>query len=221
MPDILFKVLSADGRSCHGGNLQWPLPTRSPDGSWTPGEAVTVTGEIEPCKNGIHLATARQVVERWQGARVWVAQWQGEIVNAGGKYVVRTARLLHPTAWDNRIARHFAADCAERALQWAKKTDPRSWAAIRAVRLFADAKIDSAALEVARLAAYAYVADADAAADAAVYAAADAAAYAVADAAAYAAADAAAGEGASNKERQWQTERFLYYLRGGQPPCSD
>ena len=64
-------------------------------------------------------------------------------MDAGDKYVVRSCRLLHPTAWDERLARHFAADCA-----------------------------------------------------------------------AYAAA-------ARNAEREWQAERFLYYLKGGQPPCSD
>lgn len=197
-PTQLFKVLSADGRSCHGGNLQWPLPTQSPDGSWTPGAAVSVTGPLEPCKNGIHLATARQVVERWQGERVYVAQWHGELIGAEDKYVARSVRLLHPTAWDARTARHFAADCAERALQRVTQTDPRSWAAIRAARLFADAKINGAALGVTRKAA------------------AWAAAWAAAYAAAYAAADAD-----RNAEREWQTERFLYYLKGGAPPCCD
>ena len=188
MPDMLFKVLSADGRSCHGGNLQWPLPTQNPDGTWTPGAAVAVEGTLVPCYNGIHLATPRQVVEHWLGERVWVAQWGTEIVDAGDKYVVRTARLLHPTAWDERIARHFACDCVERVLHLT--TDPRPADAVRIARLFAEGKATDAERSAARAAARAAAWD-------------------------------AARAAARDAEIDWQAERFEYYLKGGQPPCSD
>ena len=206
-PAMLFKVLSADGRSCHGGDLQWPLPTQRSDGTWAPGEPVKVAGKVVPCKNGIHLATARQVLTDWMGERIWVAQWRGELVDADNKWVAREVRLLHPTAWDDWIARHFACDCAERVLHLT--ADPRTADAIRIARLFAEGK--------------ATVEQRDAAAEAAAWVAAEAAAGAAAEAAAraaWAAAEAAwaAAEAAARAaERDWQEARLLYYLQGGQP----
>ena len=228
-PTMLFKVLGADGRSCHGGNLQWPLPTLRPDGTWAPGAAVRVEGPLVPCENGIHVATARQVLEHWLGERIYVLQWRGELLDAGDKWVVREARLLHPTAWDDRTARHFACDCAEQVMHL--NPDARVADAIRVARLFAEGRATRHELAAAETAAEAAAGAAWAAAGAAWAAA--GAAWAAAGAAraaarvartaaraAWAAARAArtaARDAARDAAIDWQEARLLHYLKGGQP----
>ena len=54
---MYYKVLDAQGRSQHGGNLQWSLPTQKKDGSWKPGKWHYVEGIVKVCSNGLHLTT--------------------------------------------------------------------------------------------------------------------------------------------------------------------
>ena len=59
-----YKVLGKHGRSCHGGNAEWSLPTQNDDGTWTPGEWMPeIEGELEPCRNGYHVVTGKVLVK--------------------------------------------------------------------------------------------------------------------------------------------------------------
>ncbi|MBK9272828.1 MAG: hypothetical protein IPM48_14680 [Saprospiraceae bacterium] len=51
--DKLYKIL-VDGRSCHGGDLKWSLPTKKGN-KWIPGEWHEVKGDLKICERGLHL----------------------------------------------------------------------------------------------------------------------------------------------------------------------
>ncbi len=231
----LYKVLNDDGSCYHGGRGHWKLPTADGPGDWMP----KLRGALEPCRRGYHLCREADLVN-WLGPVIWIAEYEGDRVDVdsavGGKVVVRRARILSRVSnWDAQIARLFACDCAERALnrerEHGREPDARSWESIAVARRFArggatqtelDAAGDAAgaaawaaAWAAARAAARAA---AGAAAGAAVRDAARAAAWAAAGAAArdaaWAAAGAAAGAAARDAERHWQTNRLSWYLAG-------
>lgn len=83
------------------------------------------------------------------------------------------------------IQRHFASDCAERALRRAKVKDKRLWGAIEVSRRFAEGKATPDELAAARSAA---------------------------GVAALAAARAAARDAAGDEEREWQLAHLQYLL---------
>jgi len=214
-PDTLYKLLGEDGRSLYA-SYQWPLPNGKPT-KWQHAE-----GDLVVCENGIHLAREQDILG-WLGPALFVAEAKGARIDSDDKIVVRSARLLYRVeTWNEKGARLFACDCAERALRrvTAKygKQGRRSWAAIRMGRRFARGEVDREALRAALAAAYAAVHTAAYAVHTAAYAAAYAAAAAAADAAATAAAAAAtaaaAAAYAAAAERKWQTQRLMEYLRG-------
>ena len=98
----LCKVLDADGRSLHGGNLQWSLPTPDASGAWEPGAWHEVAGAIVACKNGLHLTDERGVWQTWirWDAAAWEAEADGDrdgsLDDGDRKIAVRRARLLRP-----------------------------------------------------------------------------------------------------------------------------
>lgn len=113
--ETLYKVLDADLRSMHGGT-----------GEWVPGEWRSVRGALEPCRRGLHLARATDLV-RWLGPTIWVAEWEGERIDTDDKVIVRRARIVSRFgAWDERTARLFAAACAEDVLHLI----PEPWRAV-------------------------------------------------------------------------------------------
>ena len=216
----MYKVLSADGKSCNGGNAEWSLPTQNDDGSWCPGEWMPeIDGELVPCKNGYHLCR-RQDLLCWLGDAIFEAEYSGEIVEGDDKIVVRQVRLLSRLeAWNERTARLFAADCAEQVLHLFEREhsdDKRPRLAIEAARRFANGEIDRVDLAAAWAAAWAAASDAagaaawDAASDAA-WAAARAAWDAARDAAWDAARD-AAWAAARAAAREQQTALLFEYL---------
>jgi hypothetical protein len=213
MSEKLYKVLDTDGRAFHGGTGAWSLPHDGLPGEWMPPIA-----DIEPCKRGYHLCREGDLV-RWIGPAIYEAEVRGERIDAEEKIVVSEARLLaRCEAWNERTARLFAADCAERVLPiWEEKhpTDMRPREAIEAARKYARGEIDSAARDAAGAAARAAAAcdAARAAAWDAAWAAAWAAAWDAADAAARAA-WAAAWHASRDAECTWQTARLMEYLRG-------
>ena len=112
----LYKVLAAGGECCNGGKGKWHLPTAQP-GKWMPG----IVGDIEPCSNGYHLCREKDLVH-WLNGEIYEAEYRGDIVTADDKVVVRQARLVRRVdTWNERTARLFACDCAERALKYADK----------------------------------------------------------------------------------------------------
>jgi hypothetical protein len=231
-----YKVLDRNGRSCHGGDAEWSLPTQNDDGTWTPGEWMPeVEGELEPCRNGYHVATLEQL-PNWLGERIFEVEVGDEIVHADDKSVVRTCRLIREfTSWNERTARLFACDCAERALYLFEARYPddgRPRKAIEVARRYAEGAATREELAAARDAAWkAALAATEAAAWAASWAATEDASreasraasryaawaaqeaaeddsLAAALAAAWAASRAAAGAAAREAERNWQVERL-------------
>lgn len=107
---VLFKVLDADGKSMHGGNLEWTLPrvTRS---KVTPGDWHEIVGEVNICRRGLHLTTQEHLVN-WSrnytggkiGTRIFLAEPGSDAVVQDyygtqgpgdfDKYAVSRARLL-------------------------------------------------------------------------------------------------------------------------------
>jgi hypothetical protein len=199
----LYKVLGNGQTSYHGGS-----------GKWTKNRWRSISGDLMPCENGLHLCR-RQDLLTWLGPEIWEAEYEGELVEADDKVVVRRARIVRKLdTWNERTARLFAADCAEKVLPIFEKqypNDERPREAIEAARAYARGEIGNAASDAARAAAWAAAryAASDAAWDAARYAASEAA-WAAASDAAWAVARDAALDAAS----QWATDRLFDYLEG-------
>lgn len=186
----LYKVTDVDGSAYHGGVGKWPLPEGGEPGAW-----LEVKGKIIPCRRGLHLCYAEGLVGVL-GPVIFEAEYEGELIAVAhddgldrGKVVVRKARLLRRVeTWNERTARLFAADCAERALTIFEREHPnddRPRKAIEAARAYARGEIDDAARATAEAAAWD-------AARAAAWAAAESAARAAAKTAVEARAEAAA-----------------------------
>lgn len=59
-----MKIVSEDGIAFHA-NFIYDLPTRNPDGSWTPGEWTRfIKSEVKPCIRGYHLTGPWRVHNR-------------------------------------------------------------------------------------------------------------------------------------------------------------
>ena len=187
--DGLYKVLGSRQESCHGGS-----------GRWVKNRWRSAEGPLSPCSNGIHLCLGKDLL-RWLQAQIWFAEVKGdELEDAGDKVVVRHARIVRKTAWNERTARLFAADCAVRALERAKvPADAVVWGAVSASRQAAFGLIDDAAWS---------------AAESAAWSAAESAAESAAWSAAWSAAESAARSAARSAEKDWQLARLFDYLNG-------
>ena len=182
MSGKFYKALNTDGTPCNGGaGPAWFLPTGNRPGKWMP----PIKGELVACENGYHLCRLKDM-PRWLGPAIYEAEYRGDSIKGGGKVVVRQARLISRTAWDETGAQLFAADCAEHVLHLFEKNcpgDDRPRKAIEAARVFARGKMPQEVLAAARTAAEAAGAAAWAAWAAARAAARDAARAAARDAA--------------------------------------
>ena len=193
---------------------------------WAKWEWLDVEGELEMCKNGIHVCRPQDLVY-WIDAELWEMETRGEVLQGGDKLCVRSARPLHRIeTWHEKSARLFTADCAEDVLhifEAYRPTDLRPREVITAARRYAVGEIDAAALAAAGATALTVVGDtalttAGAAAGDVARAAAGATAWAAAGPgdAALAAAWATAGDAARRwqtaRARRWQTARLLGVL---------
>ena len=144
--DVFYKVLGDEQQSMHGGT-----------GVWTRGKRRVARGPLLLCQNGIHLCRRQNLVS-WLGPQIWVAEPYGVRVEAQDKTVVRGATLVRRLSrWNERTARLFAADVAERALlahNWTAESQPALFAAVRAARDFAEGTISDEARSAAGSAAW-------------------------------------------------------------------
>lgn len=240
-----WKWLSRDGKSCNGGDYAWSLPvwdaTRE---TWVPGAWTHAITDVEPCVSGWHLCRQKDLLE-WVGATCWEVEIAkgARVIDHGDKVVTGgPVRLIAGTAWDDRVARLFAASCALDVLPLYEQKYPddmRVCDAIVAAVHCANEVIGAAAGDAARAAAgdAAWAAAGDAAlaaagdaARAAAWAAAGdaarAAAWAAARDVAWAAAWAAAGDAARaavgdaaraaawDAARRKQSRKLVQYLEG-------
>ena len=86
--DKLYKIL-VNGKSCHGGNLQWSLPNGKP-GDWH-----EIQGTLNMCTNGIHLTDKPAKWFRWN-CSMYEAEYEGEILwdKNESKQCARKVRLI-------------------------------------------------------------------------------------------------------------------------------
>ena len=102
----LYKVL-LNGASCHGGSLQWPLPTKNEDGTWIPGAWTEVTGPLALCENGLYLASQPTM---WyvEGSTLYAAEYDGDLVGdtVSDKVCVRRVRLVSEALWADHGVYH-------------------------------------------------------------------------------------------------------------------
>lgn len=189
-----WKWLSKDGKSCNGGDYTWSLPTWDAESeAWVPGAWTHRINNVRACASGWHLCRDQDLRE-WIGGSCWVVEVAhgARVVQAGNKVVTSgPVRLVAGTAWDDRVARLFAASCALRVLplyETRYPNDLRVGDAIAAAVLYANGVAGAAARAAAG----------DAARDAA-------------RAAAWAAAWAAAGAAAWGA----QSAMLVQYLDGG------
>ena len=217
MTERLFKVLNEDGTPCHGGYGAWSLPSDDAPGEWMP----AIEGKLIACENGYHLCREQDLLE-WLGPAIFEAEYRGERMDTDNKVVVREARLLRRLNWDQRVARLFACDCAERVLSLFEveyPDDMRPRQAIEIARRYAigdatDSELftaGAAARATTGATAWATAWNAAWAARAATSAAARATTGATAWDAAWDAAR-AARDAASDAEQEWQTVRLIWYL---------
>ncbi|MEN6425988.1 MAG: hypothetical protein ABFE13_11530 [Phycisphaerales bacterium] len=220
--EVFYKVLDAKGCPIYGTG-KWNLPRGKHPGAWMPHREPVL------CESGYHGCRRDHLVE-WLNARIFTMETRGELIEGDNKIVAAEARLVREfKTWNERTARLFAADCAERALRREKRAGrnphPDSWTAIKAARAFANDKISADDLSAGWAAASAAARDTGAAAWAAASAAACSARAAAwsARAAAWDARDAAwdaraaawdARDAAWDAERAWQTCRLFEYLEG-------
>src|SRR5690606_19898730 len=132
---VYYKCLNPGGRSLMGDGT-WHLPEGGRPGKWMP----EITGLV-PCQRGWHVATIDQLVD-WLGPELFEVECRGEHVDHGDMHVFGQARLVRRVdAWNDRTARLFASDCAERVLpvfEIGCPGDMRPRRAIEVARAFAD-----------------------------------------------------------------------------------
>jgi len=148
---IYYKVLNDDGTPFHGGIGQWSLPEGDKPGKWMP-----PIENLELCASGYHVINKNQLIE-WIGPTIFEVEVKGKFIHDANKSVFESARLIRKIeAWNDKTARLFAADCAERVLPFYESeypNDSRPRLAIDATRKFANGEITQDKLNAARSAA--------------------------------------------------------------------
>ncbi len=130
----LYKYLHADGSA----------PTGT--GRYTLNRWRSVRGVLVPCQNGLHATAADNLVPHLNET-LWRVEIDGEHLwhedsSMGRKLVARRMRTVERIdAWDERTARLFAVECAERVLpiyERERPNDTRPREALVVARRFAD-----------------------------------------------------------------------------------
>jgi len=144
---VYYKFLDPGGRP-RWGTGTWHLPNGERPGKWMP----EIT-DLVPGQRGYHVATIDQLID-WLGPELFEVECRGEHIDHWDMHVFGQARLVRRIdAWNDRTARLFAADCAERALlvfEILCPGDPWPRHAIHVARAFADGQATRKDLAEAR-----------------------------------------------------------------------
>ena len=116
-----YKIL-VNGKSCNGGKADWFLPPKGKPGEWMP----KIEGELKLCENGYHIVKAENIIG-WLCAdcEIYEVLPLGKIIYDDTKGICRSARLIKKLKFDDKVARSFACDCAERVLPIYEKVFPK------------------------------------------------------------------------------------------------
>jgi hypothetical protein len=153
----LYKIVGMDGEPLHGGAGKWFLPEDKRAGEWMPKVA-----DVVACRRGYHLIPATAMVD-WlppscRAGLLFEAEGRGDQSSDGEKIAFAESRLLGCVGILDEVSmRLAAADFAERVLPIFEKEHPkdkRPREAIQAARDFALGKINAAARDAARAAAW-------------------------------------------------------------------
>jgi len=99
MPEKCYKVLK-NGKSCHGGQQDWPLPTPAGPGEW-----LEHVGRLSPCHSGYHLTRLPAVWYTGSGLDVYEAEYAGEHdASDDDKIVCRKVRLIKKLTEEELVA---------------------------------------------------------------------------------------------------------------------
>ena len=99
MPEKCYKVLK-NGKSCHGGQQDWPLPTPAGPGEW-----LEHVGRLLPCHSGYHLTRLPAVWYTGSGLDVYEAEYAGEHDACDDdKIVCRKVRLIKKLTEEELVA---------------------------------------------------------------------------------------------------------------------
>jgi len=99
MPEKCYKVLK-NGKSCHGGQQDWPLPTPAGPGEW-----LEHVGRLLPCHSGYHLTRLPAVWYTASGLDVYEAEYAGEHDACDDdKIVCRKVRLIKKLTEEELVA---------------------------------------------------------------------------------------------------------------------
>lgn len=128
---MLFKFTRSDGRPPqqmnHDGK-KWSLPTKNPDGTWTPGD-VWDTGATEAihCTPTALHATDVDDIRRWfsDGARLFQIEFLDTPTKAQGKWAGTKARLLREIEITPELLDWLRQQGTEREREWQKSTAMR------------------------------------------------------------------------------------------------
>lgn len=138
-----YKVVAANGSAHHAV---------TDTGRWRKGRPRSVRGELAYPKNGIFYSSRDRLVW-WLGPAIWTFEdlTPDETINIGNELMTRRGRIVERLeAWNDSLARTFAADCAEGVLHLIPQVDRAPFAAaIQAARDYADGLIGSSALAAA------------------------------------------------------------------------
>lgn len=147
------EIYAVLGERLMDSGKAWKLPRDGESGDWMP----DIEGELQPWNNAYQLCRgARQILEHI-GPDIYLAEFDGEVIESEHTLHARRVRLLAKTAWDERAARSFGLDCAERVLPVYEQVHPRDHRprlALEAARAFLAGEIVEVAFETAKKAAH-------------------------------------------------------------------
>lgn len=143
-----YKFLLPSGKTPQGHGV-WPLPQDDKPGEWLP----KLTGRLVMCEHGYHVMRAQDLLSWLCVADLYEVEGKDRVRVWTDKCGARQARTLQKIdTWNDRTARLFAADCAERVMhiyEAVYPNDSRPRNAIQAVRDFANGKITKRKLNAA------------------------------------------------------------------------
>jgi len=113
-----YKFLEKNGTASFSG-IKYNLPKSNRPGKWMP-----YIAKLKECESGYH-ACRKQDLIWWLNHRLFVVQYEGEVIEYDDKVNGHQIRLLREIKiWNEVSARLFACDCLEHALPIYQKEHP-------------------------------------------------------------------------------------------------
>lgn len=141
-----YKFLATGAVGSFSG-YRWPPP----GGHDEPGEWVTATDGLEPCRSGLHLCRSADL-PFWVHEELYVVEVDGRITEHESFVLAHRARLVRRVRWDRRAAGTFSRACAWRVRDLAAEVLDRTGRPDEALQLLECTTLDDLDQTVGRLA---------------------------------------------------------------------